>query len=337
MVALSTVEASNASIGKSLPDGMVGVFVGATSGIGEYTLKAFAQRVKNPRAYIIGRSQAAADRIIPECKQINPTGQYTFIRADVSLLNNVDNVCQQILAKEDTINLLFQTQGTMLTDNTAEGLSYIYVLPVTSRILFALNLLPAIQKAKGLKRVVSVFASGYEGPYDENQWAEFAVKKPMKARSHISSMITMANNVMARQAPDVSFVHNYPGAVQTPFGKDAKGMMAIARTIFNFIGRFLITYLPPEECGALQLYCATSSRFPPAAGEAAGVPVSGDVTVSRGTDGQAGSGSYTINYDNENVSTTIDEHLAKAKADGVEERMWAHILEEIKRVTGKAR
>lgn len=57
----------------------------------------------------------------------------------------------------------------MLTDYTAEGLPYIYVLPVTSRILFALNLLPAIETATGLKCVVSAFASGYEGPYYENE------------------------------------------------------------------------------------------------------------------------------------------------------------------------
>lgn len=115
----------------------------------------------------------------------------------------------------------------------------------------------------------------------------------MKARGpHISSMITMTNDVMARQAPDVSFVHNYPGAVKTPFGKDAKGMIAVVRSIFNFIGYFDIKYLPLDECGALQLYCATSSRFPPAAGDAAGVPVPDDITVARGTDVEVGSGIY---------------------------------------------
>ncbi|KAI1372718.1 putative short-chain dehydrogenases/reductase [Hypoxylon crocopeplum] len=337
MVTLSTVQASNSSIATSLPDGIVGVFVGATSGIGEHALKAFVQQVKNPKIYFVGRSQEAADRIIPECKQLNPSGQYIFIKADVSLLKNVDDVCQQILAKEESINLLFQTQGTMLMDKTSEGLPYAYVLPVTSRILFALNLLPAIQKAVGLKRVVSIFAGGYEGPFNEKEWAEFAVKKPLKARGHLASMITMANNVMAKRAPDVSFIHNYPGAVKTAFGKDVKGTMAVLRATFNFVGNFVINYLPPEECGALQLYGATSARFPPSAGDAAGVPLSGDATVARGTDGKLGSGSYTINYDNENVSPEIDEHLAKAKADGAEERMWAHILQEIEQVTGKAR
>ncbi|ORY27106.1 putative short-chain dehydrogenases/reductase [Naematelia encephala] len=310
MVAQSAVLSSNSSLATSLPAGMVAVFVGATSGIGEYALKAFAQQAKSPKIYFVGRSKDAADRPM---------------------------LCQQILAKEDSINLLFQTQGTMLMDKTSEGLSIPYVLPVTSRILFTLNLLPALQKATSLKRVVSIFAGGHEGAFDENEWAEYANKKPMKARAHLASMITMANNVMARQAPDVSFIHNYPGAVRTPFGKDAKGLMAAIRVVFNFVGYFAIKYLPPAECGALQLYGATSARYPPAAGEAMGVPLSDDVPVARGTDGQAGSGSYSSNFDCENVSLDVDNHLAEAKADGAEERMWAYIMGEIKQITGKAR
>ena len=111
MVTLSAAEASNAKIASSLPNGMVAVFVGGTSGIGEYTLKNFAQHAKKPRIYLVGRSQDAASRIISECTKLNPNGQYIFIQSDVSLLKNVIPVCEQILSKEKCINLLFQTQG----------------------------------------------------------------------------------------------------------------------------------------------------------------------------------------------------------------------------------
>jgi len=159
----------------------------------------------------------------------------------------------------------------------------------------------------------------------------------MKFRGHVASMITMANNVMAELAPDVSFVHNYPGSVKTAFGKDAKGTMFVVRTVFNLVGHILIKYLPPATCGELQLYGATSARFPPATGDAVGVPLSNDVFVARGIDGKPDSGSYTINFDCENVSFDVDKHIAKAKAEGVEVKLWAHILDEIKQITGKAR
>ena len=218
---------------------------------------------------------------------------------------------------------------------TSEGLSQLYVLPFTSRILFALSLLPALQKASGLKRVVSVFAAGYEGPFSEKYWAEYVTKQPLKARGHLASMITMAHNVMARMAPDVSFIHNYPGAVNTGFGKDAKGLMVVARTMLTLVGPLLLKYRSPDESSILQLYGATSAAFPPATGSATGVPLGEHVPVSVGTDGKPGSGSYNINANCERVSRGIEKHLTQAKADGVEERLWAHVLEEIKQVTGK--
>jgi NAD(P)-dependent dehydrogenase (short-subunit alcohol dehydrogenase family) len=111
MVSLSTIRVSNSLISSSLPSHLVAVFVGATSGIGETTLKQFAKHAHQPRAYFIGRSQPAADRILSECKALNPQGEYTFIKADVSLIRTVDDVCKQIAEKEKAVNILFLSQG----------------------------------------------------------------------------------------------------------------------------------------------------------------------------------------------------------------------------------
>lgn len=210
-----------------------------------------------------------------------------------------------------------------------------YVLPFASRILFTVSLLPALQNASGLKRVVSVFAAGFEGYFDERSWAEYPFKAPTKARAHLSSMITMAHNVLARKAPDVSFIHNFPGAVKTDFGKDAKGTMVLARIIFKLLGTFVYKYRSVEESSVLQLYGATSAAFPPATGSAVGVPLSETVSVSVGTNGKQGSGSYNLDADYGTVSHSVEMHLAQARADGVEERLWMHVLAEIKRVTGR--
>jgi hypothetical protein len=210
------------------------------------------------------------------------------------------------------------------------------VLPIVSRVLFAVNLLPVLQRATSLKRVVSVFTASYEGSFDDYDWDEFAIKKPLKARPHLSSMITMANNVLARQAPDVSFVHNFPGSVKTELGKDAKGGIAGLRNIFKLFAGFR-RWLPAKDCGALQLYGATSARFPPATGDAAGSPLPDGISIARGTDGKPGSGSYSIDVNCEVSSSKVEQHLAKVRADGAEEKLWSHMLAEIERITGKAR
>lgn len=113
MVALDKVQQSNAQIGTTYPAGLVAVFAGATAGIGETSLREFARHTSKPRIYIVGRSQEACDRLDADLKNVNPEGQYTFIRSDVSLLRNVDDVCRQIRDKESAINVLFMSQGTL--------------------------------------------------------------------------------------------------------------------------------------------------------------------------------------------------------------------------------
>ena len=114
MVTLSAVQASNSLIASSLPPHLVAVFVGATSGIGEASLKAFAKHARQPRVYFVGRNQDAENRIKAECKTLNPEGEYVFIKADVSLIRVVDDVCREIKSKETAINVLFLSQGSLV-------------------------------------------------------------------------------------------------------------------------------------------------------------------------------------------------------------------------------
>ena len=64
MVSFTHVLTTNAQLYQSQP--LVAVFVGATSGIGQYSLKALARSHassgKGLRAYIVGRNAAAAER-----------------------------------------------------------------------------------------------------------------------------------------------------------------------------------------------------------------------------------------------------------------------------------
>lgn len=112
MVSLQVMLSHNAGIRSSLPAGLIAVFVGATSGIGAATLKAFAKYTRGPRAYFVGRSQTAADTIIAECKALNAGGEYVFIEADISLIHTVDEVCARIKARETRLDILFLSQGT---------------------------------------------------------------------------------------------------------------------------------------------------------------------------------------------------------------------------------
>lgn len=115
MVALAAMRASNAQVAAALPPGLVGVFIGATSGIGETSLKQFVKHASRPRAYFVGRSQESGDRILAECKELNPNGEYIFRKADVSVIRVVDDICREIKSKEKAINILCLSPQNLVT------------------------------------------------------------------------------------------------------------------------------------------------------------------------------------------------------------------------------
>ena len=108
---------------------MVALVTGASSGIGEATLKQFARHAVKPRVYFLGRTKSLGDRIRAELEKINPEGEYHFISVDVSLLRSVDDVCREIKEKESAINLLFLSTGTVVRGNGETSLPVYCVLP----------------------------------------------------------------------------------------------------------------------------------------------------------------------------------------------------------------
>lgn len=110
MVSLKTVRASNASLRSGEP-GQVSLFVGATAGIGLYSLYEYARCSNRPRIYIVGRSEAKLSKIVGDLKSINPEGAYGPIRSDIGLLKNVDAACEEFKSKEGKLDLLFMSPG----------------------------------------------------------------------------------------------------------------------------------------------------------------------------------------------------------------------------------
>jgi NAD(P)-dependent dehydrogenase (short-subunit alcohol dehydrogenase family) len=334
---------------------LVALFVGATSGIGEETLRKLAQYSTRPRAYFVGRSQESADRIITECKTINPGGQYIFRKANVSLIRVVDEVCEEIKAKEQAINVLFLSSGVPSMDRSSESpimptaysrkLELVWALLLTylnqitetsenvhllaalnyySRIRFITNLLPLIQRAPALRRVVTVGGGGHESELDTTDFPALQVPRD-QLRGHLTSLVTLGLEAVAQNTPDVSFVHNYPGTVRT------KLLDYLPQDVLR-----TLTFVPLDESGERQLYMATSARYPPASGmEVKGVPLGDGVNIALGTSGGMGSGMYSVGADCGNASPAMLELLASMRERGLVQEVWRHTEREFHRITGE--
>ncbi|GKZ66621.1 hypothetical protein AnigIFM60653_002790 [Aspergillus niger] len=331
MVVLADIQSSNARIATSLPEGMVAVFVGATSGIGEATLKQFAKHATRPRVYFVGRKQDAGNRIVAECEALNPEGEYIFIPADVSLLSNVDEVCRDIKSKENTLNLLVLTPGiAAIHSETPEGLRKITSLLYFARIRFILNLLPLLQQAISLRRVITVGAAGFEGPIDTTDFEGRKVSAPF-FRGHITSLTTVALEILAEKAPTVSFINTHPGAVQTGITREVDNLrMWIVWLALLLFGRWVC--IPVIESGERHLFVATSAKYPARDGDD-GVPLSESVVVARGVDGELRGGVYSVTSNGEGSDNAI-EFLKGLREMGIGEIVWRYTESQFKRITG---
>ena len=104
MVRIDHVRTSISNLVKSHP--IVAVFVGGTSGIGEFAIQALAathgRNGKGIRVYIVGRNAAAAEKTIAECRSTCSGGEFVFVKANnLSLLGDVDRVCSEIIGLEE--------------------------------------------------------------------------------------------------------------------------------------------------------------------------------------------------------------------------------------------
>jgi hypothetical protein len=190
-----------------------------------------------------------------------------------------------------------------------------------SRIRFITNLLPLLHNALDLRRVVSVGGGGKEGYLDATDFPAIRVPLP-ELRGHLATLITLGLEAIAKTAPDVSLIHDYPGSVVTglyrhmdtlPFDKS--------------------TSVPIEESGERHLYLATSANFPPVDGNSAAVRLVDGIDIAIGTEGRSGTGVYSVGEDCGGTSAEVVRLLAPLREDGTADRVWRHTEAELRRIT----
>ena len=129
-----------------------------------------------------------------------------------------------------------------------------------SRNRFIVNLLPLLEQAKSLRRVVTAGAAGKEGPVSVDDFPGRKVSA-LSARGHSTSLVTLSLEALAKKAPDVTFIHNFPGPVKTNFLRGGQGAtIAVISGLFNIVSLFMNFY-SIEECGERHLFLATSARY----------------------------------------------------------------------------
>ena len=310
MVSLKRVQQSNGHIG-TLPQGLVALFIGATSGIGQSTLQHFAQNAVAPRIYTVARlaSVASHESLLASLRQVNPGATYNVITADVSLVSEVDKVVHAITQRETKLDILVMSTGFMAFEGrkyTREGLEPSMTTRYFSRLRAVQQLLPLLNNPSATSpRILSVQAGGLEQPLNE---ADLYAGNPSdwsfwKASVQATTMGTLSLERFARENPRLSIVHWFPGPVATPGLAKARkfGMSASGAT-------------SQEEAGERGLFLTTSDRY--------AVKEGGLVSVPDGLEVAKMSGGGIFLVDPRCDSSDNEQVLADMRKRDVDERVW---------------
>ncbi len=321
MVSLQAIRKSNARVAE-LPEGLVALFLGATSGIGQSALIQFAQYAVRPRIYIVARRASATKPLLAELRAKNPGATYTVIEKDVSLICETNDVVEFVKARETKLDRLFESVGFISftgRQETAEGLEPSMTTRYYSRLRAVQGLLPLLNAAAS-PRVVSILAGGMEAKMNET---DLDLRKPGNysiagAAVHSATMLTLAYEHHARENPRISFVHAYPGLVATPIL--SRGSTGLLRLLMTWIVIPLATLFATsvEDAGARALFYLTSDRYSVGNGT---VPLPEGIEKSPRTQG----GIFLSNAKSESVGN--EKLLADFRARGVDEQVWRHTME----------
>ena len=204
---------------------------------------------------------------------------------------------------------------------TAEGLEIAQSLEYYSRVLFVLHLLPLLRAAEAPK-VVSVLAGGLMRANIDLD--DLDLKKPgnfgfMKAQPQYAIMNTMALENLANDNPSVTFIHSWPGFVNT--GNVRRGLEpnSIMAWIVWLILEPLIWLFSfnDEESGQRHLFQSTSAAF-----GGRGVPWKGKPGMN--TLEKPADGLFLVNYKCDCTPNAKVMALLREKAL---ERVWDHTQE----------
>jgi NAD(P)-dependent dehydrogenase (short-subunit alcohol dehydrogenase family) len=326
MVSYNEIRASNALINDAMAP-RIAVFVGGTSGIGKLTIRALVATGASVRIYLVGRksSQERTNTFIQELHILNPKADVVWTEGEVSLLADTKRVCEVIKTKERHVDLLFLTAGYApfgARRETTEGLEIAQSLVYYSRMLFILHLLPLLEKAE-TPRVVSVGAGGLERTSIDLD--DIDLKRPgnfgaVKAHSQYWNMNTIGLERLAGDNPHATFVHSWPGWVNT--GNVWRGINDVNSTMAWFVWLVLepligLLSFADEESGQRHLFQCTSSAF-----SGRGISWKGKAGVN--SLNKQGNGLFLVNYKCDCTPNTRVMSILREKAQGM---IWDHTLE----------
>lgn len=285
-------------------------------------MEALLRNADSPRLIIIGRSKSKFEPTLQRLHELNPRAEITFIEGQVSLLKEVDRICDIITSQISSLDYLWLSSGGLAQATHAlneEGVNVDLAVNYYSRLRFMERLLPLLRTSKD-PRVVSVLCASQEGTLNTS---DLALEKPeshgiMSSNKQAVTLMSLAMRELSLQNPKVSFSHTNPGMVSTSVHDR---WIASWTGIWAVIGKALLwTMIPffhwlgytPEQAGEIGYYELTNEKFA----------------------AEKGKNWFRVGESGEVLDTP--KVLKNYEQDGTGGKVWKHTVQVFEKVLGKS-
>lgn len=87
------------------------IFTGATAGTGKANLTRLIAQQTSIKIYVVGRNAEKQQTFVHQLRNSNKNANIFFLEGEISLLAEVKRICDQIKAKESSIDAMFLSTG----------------------------------------------------------------------------------------------------------------------------------------------------------------------------------------------------------------------------------
>lgn len=214
------------------------LITGATSGIGKAIAIGLARR--GYQLVIIGRSEARGEQLRKDIHADNPGCTFTYYLADLSNMEQMKKVSDQILAAHPVIDVLINNAGGVFAsfELTPEGIERNMANNHLGYFISTLKLLPALARSEDPRIMITSSATHYDAVIDFESFHKKKKYQIMKAYGQSKLANVLFTYTLDRRLKDTPIKANvlHPGVVKTPIGSKSKNLFH--RIIWKIFIRF---------------------------------------------------------------------------------------------------
>ena len=231
------------------------LITGGTDGIGKGMVLSYL--AKNYHVFAVGTSENKGDALLEEAEKLG-SGKVTFLKADLSLVEENRRVAKIVSEQEKTLDALVLCAASLKAQpsyiETKEGIEFTFALYYLSRYILCYKLKDMLEKAEN-PIIINVAAPGMKGPV---YWEDLQMKENydgQKAQFHGSRLNDLLGVWFCEKdlSKKIKYILFNPMAARTSGAKKMAGESGFMNVMMNFYYKFMGKTLVVQK--QLQLNC----------------------------------------------------------------------------------